>query len=198
MMKKIAAVLLAVGMIGITGCGATDDIQKAAQEQKEWTDEHNARDNGMTSKEALEKEVGDILDSEDENVLMVKNGTNNNYPDVTYGEAFETYFGTPTWQYFKGTQEGSDDDGDGEPDYTNEEVDVVEFTGYCTYDDVEVKALIQFVVDKKEGTFEAEYLSFNDVPQSSSQLSSLLESVFETYVQEDGLTDTQDTNNSDQ
>ena len=53
-------------------------------------------------------------------------------------------------------------------------------------------------MDKKEGTFEAEYLSFNDVPQSSLQLSSLLESVFETYVQEDGLTDTQDTNNSDQ
>lgn len=195
--KKVTAVLL-LGVLAISGCGAADDIQEAAQEQMEWTEENDARDNGMSAEEALEKEVGDILASEDENVLMVKNGTNSNYPDVTYGEAFETYFGTPEWRYFKGTQEGPDDDGDGKSDYTNDDIDVVEFTGYCTYADVEVKALIQFVLDTDAGTFEAQYLSFNEVPQSGLQLGALLESVFETYAQEHGLTGAQGTDNSSQ
>lgn len=195
--KKVAAVLL-IGVLAVSGCGTVDDIQEEAREQMEWTDENGARDNGMTAEEALKEELGDILPSEDENVLMIKNGTNNNYPEITYGDAFEAYFGTPEWRYFKGTQEGPDDDGDGKSDYTNDDIDVVEFTGYCTYADVEVKALIQFVLDMDAGTFEAQYLSFNEVPQSGLQLGALLESVFETYAQEHGLTGTQVTDNNSQ
>lgn len=182
--KKLTAVLLVTGLMGISGCGAVDDIQKQASEQMEWADEHNARDNGMSATEAFEKEFGDLLSSEDENVLMVKNGTNSNYPTVTYGEAFDEFFENPSWRYFTGTQDGPDDDGDGEPDYTKDDVDVIEFTGKCMYSDVKVKALIQFTLDKDAGTFDIAYLSFNEVPQSTLVLSGLLSSVFESYLEE--------------
>lgn len=126
-------------------------------------------------------QVTNVVQADDKNVLMVKNGTNNNYPNITYGEAFDSFFSSPTWKYFKGTQEGPDDDGDGKPDYTKENVDVVEFTGLCTYMDVEVKALIQFVLNKEEGTFKASYLSFNEVPQSTLIQAALLAKAFESY-----------------
>lgn len=123
-------------------------------------------------------QISNVVQAEDANVLGVKNGTNNSYPGKTYGEAFESFFGSPTWKYFKGTKNGPDDDGDGQPDYVEDDVDVVEFTGYCTYQDVKVKALIQFTLDNEAGTFEATYLSFNDVPQSNLILWALIEKVF--------------------
>lgn len=36
-------------------------------------------------------QVANVVQAEDENVLAVKNGTNSNYPEVTYGEAFEAF-----------------------------------------------------------------------------------------------------------
>ena len=44
-------------------------------------------------------------------------------------------------------------------------------------------ALIQFTLDKEEGTFEAVYLSFNDVSQSTLMLGGLLSTVFESYME---------------
>lgn len=123
-------------------------------------------------------QMANVVQADDKNVLAVKGGTPNAYPEKTYGEAFEKFFGMPTWKYFVGTKEGSDEDGDGKPDYTEENVDIVEFTGYCTYRDVEVKALIQFTLDKEGGTFEATYLSFNDVPQTYFMLAQLIDTVF--------------------
>lgn len=120
--------------------------------------------------------VNDIVGNENENVAAVKNGISEAYPDTTYGEAFEKYFGSPKWEYFKGTKEGPDDDGDGKPDYTEENIDIVEFTGKCMYQEVEVEALIQFTLE--QDTFIATYLSYNDVPQSQLMLAALLKSVF--------------------
>lgn len=120
-----------------------------------------------------------VVQSENENVLAVKNGHPNAYPDKTYGESFEAFFGSPTWKYFKGVKEGPDDDEDGKPDYTENNIDVVEFTGYCTYQNVEVKALIQFTLDKESKTFDATFLSFNDVPQSTIMMAGLITRVFE-------------------
>lgn len=142
---------------------------------------------GGCSSDDVVDQVANVVQSDDENVLMVKNGIPDAYPDRTYGEAFENFFAYPTWKYYVGTEEGPDEDGDGEPDYRNENVDVVEFTGECMYQDVEVKALIQFKLDKEAGTFEAVYLSFNDVPQNKLMLAGLLEVVFteESTVTED-------------
>ena len=138
--------------------------------------------------------VGDVVDkavsmaqSLDENVLMVKNGSPRSHPNVTYDEAFGEFFGNPTWKYFKGTSDGPDEDGDGKPDYTKDDLDVVEFTGRCTYQDVEVKALIQFVLDKEDGTFTAEYLSMNDIPQSELLLLTLIDKAFSQYEEKHNI-----------
>lgn len=93
--------------------------------------------------------AADIAQSDNEYIKIVKNGVNDNYPDITYGEAFDDFFSSPTWKYFKGSKKKSDDEEDKSED-GEKEYDVVEFTGYCTYDDEDVKALIQFDVDKKK------------------------------------------------
>lgn len=158
-MKRIAIFFMITMMsIGICACG-TDDL----------TDQ-----------------VANLSQMENEYIRSVKGGSPNSYPGKTYGESFDAFFGSPTWKYFKGTKDGTDEDGDGEPDYTEDEVDIVEFTGYCMYQDVKVKALIQFTLSKDDDTFSATYLSFNDVPQNMFVLSALLEKVFteETVLEE--------------
>lgn len=170
LMKRIILVLLILSLfVSIAGCGIRD----------------------------LTDQVANIFNTEDPHVLAVKNGSPFSYPEKTYGEAFETFFAFPTWKYFVGTVFGPDDDGDGEPDYTKENLDIVEFTGYCLYLDVEVKALVQFTLDEGEGVFEATYLSFNDVPQSLLMLAALVEAAFEADIQDrqgesvfDGIADT--------
>lgn len=122
-------------------------------------------------------QVANVVQAEDEHVLSVKGGTNSSYPGKTIGEAFDNFFGSPTWKYFKGTKESTDEDGDGKPDSETENVDVVEFTGYCMYQDVEVKALIQFTLGDDD-SFEATYLSYNEVPQNMLELASLMNTVF--------------------
>lgn len=123
-------------------------------------------------------QVANVVQAENENVLFVKEGVPDKYPDKTYGEAFESFFISPTWKYFEGTLERTDENGDGEPDGTEENADIVEFTGYCTYQEVEVKARIQFTLDKEAGTFEATYLAFNEVPQNKLYLAALMDKVF--------------------
>lgn len=173
-MKKRMKTLCILGCVGIlTGCGVNDT------DMKELSD---------TTKDVV-KEVSDqtanIVYSEDKYVLSVKGGHPERYSNATYGQAFEDFFAYPTWKYFKGTKEGSDEDGDGKSDTEEENVDVVEFTGYCTYQDVEVKALIQFTLND-DNTFTATYLSYNEVPQNNLALWGLLEAVFEDYEDEKG------------
>ena len=156
-MKKIKKILLMIIMvIFLTGCDESD----------------------------VTDQITNVVQAEDPNVVGVKNGTNSEYPNMTYGEAFESFFAAPTWKYFKGTKNGPDDDEDGKPDYVEENVDIVEFTGYCTYHDVEVKALIQFTLNNNEGTFQATYLSFNEVPQSNLIMWALIEKAFTNDVEE--------------
>ena len=160
-----------------------EEKDEPAGELEENVDESETDDEMEHFSDAVDQLI-DAVKNEDENIMGVKLGTTSDYPGVTYGEAFEEFFAKPKWEYFKGTQEGPDDNGDGQPDYVNEDIDVVEFTGYCTYQEVEVKALIQFTLDNEAGTFEATYLSFNEVPQSTVMLYGLLSKVFESYIEE--------------
>ncbi|MFT5875659.1 MAG: hypothetical protein ACI8WT_004653 [Clostridium sp.] len=104
------------------------------------------------------------LNKNNEYILMVKNGHPNDRPNSTYGEAFKNFFGSPTWKYFKS------DDGK----------DVVDFTGDCIYQDVEVKAMQQFILNVDAGTFEAGSLSFNEVPQNALITAGMLSKVFDS------------------
>lgn len=177
--KLLCAIFLIVILGALCSCGS----QTGNNVVDDFVDDLNAQSefaNGQTFEENLQ----DILGiTEDEHVTGVKGGTNSAYPGITYEEAFENFFSNPTWRYFVGTQDGPDNDGDGEPDYTVENVDVVEFTGGCIYADVEVTALIQFVLDEEAGTFQPTYLSLNEIPQNMLMLSGLMETVFTQAVE---------------
>lgn len=103
--------------------------------------------------------------SQNKYVKFVKSGHPDNYPNITYGEAFDDFFGLPRWEYFKGK--------DGE--------DVVEFTGDCRFHDQTVKAKMQFLLNVKNGTFEAGYFSMNEVPQVKLMTAVLINKVFSEY-----------------
>ena len=126
--------------------------------------------------ENVAKHVSDQIenqkDADNENVLGVKNGYPENYPDCKYGDVFEEFFADPTWQYFKST----------------EDRDIVEFTGYCTYMEQEVKARLQFVLNNDD-TFEASALSFNDVPQSKLITVTLITKAFSDYMKNHNMED---------
>ena len=111
----------------------------------------------------LEDALTNMSDANNKYVLMVKGGYRASNPSITYDDAFSTFFGTPRWKYFK----------------SNDGQDVVEFTGDCMYQGVAVKARIQFVVDEENGTFEATYLAFNEVPQNALTLAALISKAFE-------------------
>lgn len=140
MRKKLIILLLSVA-VTVTGCSATS-LENTGKEIKDTID--------------------DFTDSDNKYVKMVKGGYRENNPDLTYGQAFSDFFGTPRWHYFLS------DEGD----------DVVEFTGDCTYQDVAVKARIQFIVDEENGTFEIAYFDLNEVPQNMLTLASLMANVF--------------------
>ncbi len=126
--------------------------------------------------ENVAKHVSDQIenqkDADNENVLGVKNGYPENYPDCKYGDVFDEFFADPTWQYFKST----------------ENRDIVEFTGYCTYMEQEVKARLQFILNNDD-TFEASALSFNDVPQSKLITVTLLTKAFSEYMKNHNMED---------
>ena len=181
-LKLFYALSLALLLGCLCACGTVvDDVVDDVNRQTEFA-------TGKTVDENLQDILGGAL-LEDEHVTGVKNGTNTAYPGVTYGEAFENFFADPSWKYFVGTKEGPDDDEDGEPDYTIEDVDVVEFTGRCLYADVEVTALIQFTLNMEDGTFEPSYLSFNDVPQTMLMLVGMMDTVFTQAVEDLGASD---------
>lgn len=97
-------------------------------------------------------------------VTMVKEATNSKY-GITYGDAFDSFFTDPEWDYFKAT--------------TGEHV--VEFEGGFLYDGVPATATIQFVLDMEEGMLSVYHLSINGVDQSKLMLSALVQKVFESY-----------------
>lgn len=111
--------------------------------------------------------IGAVVSSGSKNkyVELVKTGSPLSYPDITYGEAFDSFFSDPTWTYFEFT----------------DEKDVVEFSGGCTYQGNEVTATIQFILDVEEGTFSAEYFDMNNVPQTDLATAAIITTVFEDY-----------------
>lgn len=87
------------------------------------------------------------------------------YPDITYGEAFESFFDKTKWKYFK----------------SENEEDIVEFSGECTYQEAKVTATLQFILSYAEGTFETGYFGMNGVPQNGLMTFAIISKVFEEY-----------------
>lgn len=112
----------------------------------------------------LEDTIENAASTDNRYVQMVKGGYRESNPSLTYEKAFSSFFGSPRWKYFE----------------SEESEDIVEFAGDCTYQDTAVKARIQFVVDEENGTFEAKYLAFNEIPQNNLTLNAFIAKVFET------------------
>lgn len=114
------------------------------------------------SKSQIEDAVN-IVTSDPATVKLVKDGSFQSYPDRTIGDAFDSFFGAPTWQEFTAD--------------TGEQV--VEFNGYFMYMDNETRATVQFVVDLDAGTFEVYTISFNDIPQNMLTQSAFIQKIYE-------------------
>ena len=90
------------------------------------------------------------------NVSSVKDAYLSSCPNATLGQMADAFMASPSWSDFASTTGGT----------------VVELTGGITFDSADVEALIQF--DLSGSSFEAVYLSLNEVSQSKLMLSSLL------------------------
>ena len=144
-MKKSIAFALAALFVFTLGCSAS-------------TAENVAKD--------IADQFASIQAADNEYVLRVKSSHHDEYPNVSYGEAFDSFFATPTWKFFE--SEGGEK--------------VVEFTGDCSFREVNVKARLQFIIATDEKTFDIGALSFNEVPQSNLITFSLLSAAFEEGV----------------
>ncbi len=144
--------------------------------------------------------VQDVVQQTNPYVQSVKNATPNEYPGITYGEAFEEFFGSPTWKHFTAYRDESDnpEEMDSEEMSYEEEVssdvssseenseeadtiEVVEFTGKCMYDNQEVKAVMQYTISDDEKSFELTYFAFNKIAQNLFVYSALFDNAFESY-----------------
>ena len=157
-MRKIKKVLslMMVFIIAATLCACGVAVEQTGSTEESTSDEQN--------------EIKEYTQDENEFVLGVKGGSPNSYPDISYEEAFGFFFSNPTWRYFEGTREDDDNT-----------YNVVEFTGGCLYEDVEVTVLIQFTISEDFKTFDGTYFSMNDVPQPLTELDALIESAFSKY-----------------
>ena len=115
----------------------------------------------------IDDQISNVVQSTDPYVVTIQNA-NMNGTEYTYKEVFDNFFAYPTWKHF------TSDDGQ----------EVVEFTGECTYDNQQVKALVQFLITSETDDYiewEATYLSFNNVSQPMIMLSALFEKAIIEY-----------------
>lgn len=66
MKKKMIILSIALMLFFMSGCDMIEDMVQDAKEQMEWTEEHNARTNGMSMEEALEDVTGIEISSEND------------------------------------------------------------------------------------------------------------------------------------
>ncbi len=137
-------VIIVILMLTLSGCGSTSQVSNDA-------------------KNAVTDEVSNLADKDNQYVLSVKNGTLSTYPNIKIVDAFNNFFDSGKWKYFKST------------DAKN----IIEFTGYCMYSNTKVKATLQFILNNN--SLEIGALTFNEVPQNEDTENALLEKVFEQY-----------------
>ena len=97
------------------------------------------------------------------NIDKVKNGHFKAYPDVTIGKAFNHFFGNPKWSSF----------------VTDDDEQMVEFSGEATLGDEDVNVEIQFEVDKK--SFEISWLGVDGETQPDSEIVDWLNAIYDEY-----------------
>lgn len=98
------------------------------------------------------------------NVLKVINGHPSAYPSITYGQAFDKFFASPSWHYEQST--------DGTP--------YVTFTGKCTYNGIPSTAAIIYY-PANENDIRIMSASINGVKLDAAGMKVLNNTPFENY-----------------
>lgn len=103
-------------------------------------------------------------------INIVKNGCPSLIPNITFEEAYETFFANPDWRYFVADDE--------------EESEIVEFVGDCTYDGEDAEVYIQFLLydETDDLDFELYYAGIkqNDVVVDSDN-SIIIELIYKPF-----------------
>lgn len=142
--------------------------------EKEWDNVRLSRMNKILAVVALLSGViviwgilnPESMSGQQKYISLVKESAPQSYPDITYGEAFEAFFGDGSWNYFK----------------SSDEQDVVEFRGKCYYDGEAAEVTIQYLVSYEEGTGQLYTVAINNEPQPEFIQLLMFEEIFESYV----------------
>lgn len=135
---------------------------------------------GGCATEQDEPKSSSFIDSnnidETNKIIAVKSGYIYSFSDeVPVGPAIDSFLHTNTWKYFK----------------SEDNMDVVQCTGNCMYNDKKVEAKIQFVVNDDD-SFEVNSLSLNDIDQELTNILAFLGKAYEyagVTVDLDDITD---------
>ena len=135
---------------------------------------------GGCATEQDEPKSSSFIDSnnmdETNKIIAVKSGYIYSFSDeVPVGPAIDSFLHTNTWKYFK----------------SEDNMDVVQCTGNCRYNDKKVEAKIQFVVNDDD-SFEVNSLSLNDIDQELTNILAFLGKAYEyagVTVDLDDITD---------
>jgi hypothetical protein len=93
---------------------------------------------------------------------IVKEGTFYDYPDEYVGDAFDDFFANPSWEYF----------------VSENDEDIVEFTGEAEYMGESVDICIQFQVDPDTEEFEVIWSDINEYEMSLLEYNDLIDTVY--------------------
>ena len=94
-------------------------------------------------------------------VNVVKDGSFGVLPDMPIGNAFDTYFDDPYWEFFIST----------------DDLDIVEFVGYVTVGDLLFEVVIQFYVEPLDEYFELFYWEIDGLSQGYEPFYLLLDGI---------------------
>ncbi|MDA1800407.1 hypothetical protein [Bacillus cereus group sp. BY6-1LC] len=110
----------------------------------------------------VKEEVAVATTKDHEHVQQIKSAKLPGYEKVTIEEAFHKFFKNPKWKYF----------------VSEDHEETVEFTGNCVYQEQEVKAKIQFVLNKEDQTFKIKAMALNDIAQNELIIAAMLQSIY--------------------
>ncbi|EJQ42116.1 hypothetical protein IEE_04279 [Bacillus cereus BAG5X1-1] len=111
----------------------------------------------------VKEEVAVATTKDHEHVQQIKTAKLPGYENMMIEEAFHKFFKNPKWKYF----------------VSKDHEDIVEFTGNCAYQEQEVKAKIQFVLDKEGQTFKLKAMALNDIAQNELTTAAMLHSIYD-------------------
>lgn len=136
--------------------GAAATATPAATEEAQATEEPET-----TQQQTNEQDGQDT--SEEEYINMVKESSPADYPDRTYGEAFENFFDDPVWQYLE-------DDGE----------KYIWFLGQCQVNGQISNCEVHFQLDLENGRFRVVYYEVDGKEKPLENWPSVLATIFET------------------